>query len=239
MLATDIDSDGIAVLRLDNEQRRNALSIAMRDAISDTLDEWATDDRVRVVVLTGTGTAFCAGFDLKEFAQPDLARTIRDSSHRYHLAVWEFPKPMIAAVNGAAFGGGFDLALLCDIRIAVPEAVFAHPEIKFGAPPLFTPLQWIVGAGIARDLCLTGKRIDATEAHRLGLVNAIANADSLLDEAKATARVIAEAPQAALEATKRYLTSSAGVTFREAFEVEHDRVFDEFLLGAFGPGPVA
>jgi enoyl-CoA hydratase/carnithine racemase len=239
MLATDIDSDGIAVLRLDNEQRRNALSIAMRDAISDTLDEWATDDRVRVVVLTGTGTAFCAGFDLKEFAQPDLARTIRDSSHRYHLAVWEFPKPMIAAVNGAAFGGGFDLALLCDIRFATSEAQFAHPEIKFGAPPLFTPLQWIVGAGIARDLCLTGRRIDAAEAHRLGLVNAIANADSLLDEAKTTAGVIAEAPQAALEATKRYLTSSAGVTFREAFEVEHDRVFDEFLLGAFGPGPVA
>jgi enoyl-CoA hydratase/carnithine racemase len=237
MLATEIDPDGIAVLRLDNEQRRNALSIAMRDAISDTLDEWAADDRVRVVVLTGTGTAFCAGFDLMEFAQPDLARRIRDSSHRYHLAVWEFPKPMIAAVNGAAFGGGFDLALLCDIRIATPEAQFAHPEIKFGAPPLFTPLQWIVGAGIARDLCLTGRRIDAAEAHRLGLVSTVT--DDLLDEAKATARVIAEAPQPALEATKHYLISSAGVTFEEAFEVEHDRVFDEFLLGAFGPGPGA
>jgi enoyl-CoA hydratase/carnithine racemase len=170
MLVTEIEPDGIAVMRLDNEQRRNALSIAMRDAISDTLDQWATDDRVRVVVLTGTGTSFCAGFDLKEFARPDLARTIRDSSHRYHLAVWEFPKPIIAAVNGAAFGGGFDLCLLCDMRIAVPDALFAHPEIKFGAPPLFTPLQWIVGAGIARDLCLTGRRIDATEAHRLGLV---------------------------------------------------------------------
>ena len=146
---------------------------------------------------------------------------------------------MIAAINGAAFGGGFDLALLCDIRIATPDAQFAHPEIKFGAPPLFTPLQWIVGAGIARDLCLTGRRIDAAEAHRLGLVNRIADADSLLDDAKATARVIAEAPQAALEATKRYLITSAGVTFDEAFEVEHDRVFDEFLLGAFGPGPSA
>jgi enoyl-CoA hydratase/carnithine racemase len=239
MLATDIDPDGIAVLRLDNEQRRNALSIAMRDAISDTLDQWATDDRVRVVVLTGTGTTFCAGFDLKEFVQPDLARTIRDSSRRYHLAVWQFAKPVIAAVNGAAFGGGFDLALLCDMRIAVPAAVFAHPEIKFGAPPLFTPLQWIVGAGIARDLCLTGRRIDAAEAHRLGLVNAIADADRLVDDAIATARVMAEAPQAALEATKRYLVSSAGVRFDEAFEVEHDRVFDEFLLGAFGPGPAA
>ncbi len=157
MLATDIGSDGIAVMRLDNEQRRNALSIAMRDAISDTLDDWAADDRVRVVVLTGAGTSFSAGFDLTEFAQPDLARTIRDSSHRYHLAVWQFPKPMIAAVNGPALGGGFDLCLLCDVRIATPNAVFGHPEIRFGAPPLFTPLQWIVGAGIARDLCLTGE----------------------------------------------------------------------------------
>ncbi len=231
MLATEITPDGVAVLRLDNERRRNALSIAMRDAISDTLDAWAADDRVRVVVITGTAGTFCAGFDLTEFAQPDLARTIRDSSRRYHLAVWGFAKPMIAAVNGAALGGGFDLALLCDIRIATPDAVFAHPEIKFGAPPLFTPLQWIVGAGIARELCLTGRTIDAAEAHRIGLVNTIA--DDVLDEAMATARVIAEAPQAALEATKRYLASSAGVTFDEAFAVEHDRVFDEFLLGAF------
>jgi enoyl-CoA hydratase len=234
MLATKVDPDGIAVLRLDNEQRRNCLSIAMRDAISETLDQWASDERVRVVVLTGAGSTFCAGFDLTEFAKPDLARTIRDSSRRYHLAVWGFAKPMIAAVNGAALGGGFDLALLCDIRIGTPDAVFAHPEIKFGAPPLFTPLQWIVGAGIARDLCLTGRKIDAAEAHRIGLVNTIA--DNAFDEAITTARVIAEAPQAALEATKRYLTSSAGVTFDEAFAVEHDRVFDEFLLGAFGPG---
>ena len=237
MLATDIGSDGIAVMRLDNEQRRNALSIAMRDAISATLGDWAVDDRVRVVVLTGAGTTFSAGFDLTEFAQPDLARTIRDSSHRYHLAVWQFPKPMIAAVNGPALGGGFDLCLLCDVRIATPNAVFGHPEIKFGAPPLFTPLQWIVGTGIARDLCLTGRRIDAAEAYRLGLVNVIA--DSVLDEAMATARVMIEAPQPALEATKRYLITSAGVTFDEAFTVEHDWVFDEFLLGAFGPGPAS
>ena len=92
MLATDISPDGIAVLRRDNEQRRNALSIAIRDAISDTLDQWATDDGVRVVVITGTGTAFRAGFDLKEFAEPDLARTTA-TAHSHHLAVWEFPKP--------------------------------------------------------------------------------------------------------------------------------------------------
>ena len=237
MLVAEIHPDGIATLRLNQPERRNALSIAMRDAISDTLESWATDDRVRVIVLTAAGSTFCAGFDLKEFAKPELAKTIRDSSHRYHLAVWQFPKPVIAAVNGAAFGGGFDLCLLCDMRIATPNAVFAHPEIKFGAPPLFTPLQWIVGAGIARELCLTGRRVDAAEAHRIGLVNAVVEAERLEEEAMATARVMAEAPQPALEATKRYLVSNAGVTFDEAFEIEHDRVFDQFLLGDFGLGP--
>jgi enoyl-CoA hydratase/carnithine racemase len=231
MLATDIRPDGIATLRLEQPERRNALSIAMRDAISDTLEAWTTDDRVRVVVLTAAGSSFCAGFDLKEFAKPELAQTIRDSSRRYHLAVWQFPKPVIAAVNGAALGGGFDLCLLCDMRIASPDAVFAHPEIKFGAPPLFTPLQWIVGAGIARELCLTGRQVDAAEAHRIGLVNTVTGADRLAEDALATARVMAEAPQPALEATKRYLVSNAGVTFGEAFEIEHDRVFDRFLLG--------
>ena len=98
-------------------------------------------------------------------------------------------------------------------------------------------MQWIVGAGIARELCLTGRRVDATEAHRIGLVNAIVDAEHLEDEAMSTARVMGEAPQPALEATKRYLVSNAGVTFDEAFEVEHDRVFDQFLLGGFGLGP--
>ena len=83
MLTAEIHSDGIATLRLEQPDRRNALSIAMRDAISDTLEEWTTDDRVRVVVLTAAGISFCAGFDLTEFAKPELARTIRDSSHRY------------------------------------------------------------------------------------------------------------------------------------------------------------
>ncbi|MDX1884530.1 enoyl-CoA hydratase/isomerase family protein [Mycolicibacterium sp. 120270] len=231
MLRADIHPDGVAVMRLDQPERRNALSIALRDAISETLEAWAGDDRVRAVTLTAAGSTFCAGFDLKEFAEPDLANTIRDSSHRYHLAVWRFPKPVIAAIDGPALGGGFDLALLCDVRIATTNAVFGHPEIKFGAPPLFTPLQWIVGAGIARELCLTGRRVDAAEAHRIGLVNTVVDAERVEEEAMATARVMLEAPQPALEATKRYLVSSAGVTFDEAFTVEHDRVFDQFLLG--------
>jgi enoyl-CoA hydratase len=234
-IATHVADDGVATLTLSRPERRNALSIKLRDEITEQLDGWATDPAVRAVVVTGEGSTFCAGFDLDEFAQADLAPRIKDSSHRYHLAVWHFPKPLVAAVNGAAVAGGMDLCVLCDFRIASANAVFGHPEIKFGAPPLFTPLQWIVGVGIARDLCLTGRRIDASEAIRIGLVNSISDPARVLDDALAMARTIIEAPQAALECTKRYLVSSPSATFEEAFAVEHDAVFDEFLQGPVGP----
>ena len=234
-IATQVADDGIATLTLARPERRNALSIELRNEITEQLDSWATDQAVRAVVLTGEGSTFCAGFDLDEFAQAALAPSIKDSSHRYHLAVWHFPKPLVAAVNGPAVAGGMDLCVLCDFRIASATAIFGHPEIKFGAPPLFTPLQWIVGVGVARDLCLTGRRIDASEAMRIGLVNSISEPASVLDDALAMARTIIEAPQAALECTKRYLISSPSATFEEAFAVEHDAVFDEFLQGPVGP----
>ena len=234
-IATEVADDGIATLTLSRPERRNALSIKLRNEITEQLDRWAKDPVVRAVVVTGAGSTFCAGFDLEEFAQADLASSIKDSSHRYHLAVWQFPKPLVAAINGPAVAGGMDLCVLCDFRIASANATFGHPEIKFGAPPLFTPLQWIVGMGVARDLCLTGRRIDADEALRIGLVNRITEPNRVLDDATAMARTIIEAPQAALECTKRYLISSPSATFEEAFAVEHDAVFDEFLRGPVGP----
>jgi enoyl-CoA hydratase/carnithine racemase len=142
---------------------------------------------------------------------------------------------VIAAVNGPAMGGGFDLALLCDMRIASTEAAFGHPEIKFGAPPLFTPLRWIVGDGVARDLCLTGRPIDAAEALRIGLVSRVVVPAALDDEALVAARQIAEAPQKALETTKRYLNGNQGFGFEESFRIEHDDVFDVLLTGS-SPG---
>jgi enoyl-CoA hydratase len=226
---TRVEEDGIALLTLSRSDKRNALTIRMRGEIMTTLTAWADDPGVRVVVLTGSGPAFCAGFDLSEFGQAELSRRIRHNSSAYHRAVWSFPKPLVAAVNGAAFGGGFDLAVLCDMRVASSQAAFAHPEIKFGGPPLFTPLRWIVGDGVARDLCLTGRRIDAEEAHRIGLVSRVTEPGSVVDEALAAARQIAEAPQATLEITKRYLSGNQGLGFEESFRVEHDDVFDNLL----------
>jgi enoyl-CoA hydratase/carnithine racemase len=233
-LRTEVSDDGVATLTLDRPNKRNALSIALRDAISEVLQAWQDDGSVRVVVLTGAPPAFSAGFDLGEFSEPALARTIRHSSTRYHRAVWSFPKPTVAAVNGHALGGGFDLATLCDLRIASTEASFGHPEIKFGAPPLFTPLRWLVGDGVARDLCLTGRRIDADEAARIGLVSRVVAPERLLDEARTVARQIAEAPQRTLQATKRYLTGNQSFGFEDSFRIEHDDVFDNFLSGGIG-----
>jgi enoyl-CoA hydratase len=235
-IRTSID-EGIAVLTLARPDKRNALSIALRSELMGALAGWREDKDVRVVVVAAEGAAFSAGFDLAEFGQPELARTIRHNSTAYHRAIWGFPKPVIAAVNGPAMGGGFDLALLCDMRIASSAATFGHPEIKFGAPPLFTPLRWIVGDGLARDLCLTGRPIDAEEALRIGLVSRVVEPTALQDEALAVARQVAEAPQPALEATKRYLNGNQGFGFEESFRIEHDDVFDRLLTGsapAFG-----
>ena len=136
---TEIREDGIALITLNRPEKRNALSTQVREELTATLEKWRDDGTVRVVVLTGAPPAFCAGFDLEEFGQPALARRIRYSSTRYHHAVWSFSKPLVAAVNGSAFGGG-----------------------------------------LARDLCLTGRRIGAEEAERIGLVSRVVEPDRLL-----------------------------------------------------------
>src|ERR1700680_3797451 len=118
------DPDGVAVLTLDRPEKRNALSIALRDEMSAALDVLAADEATRVVVITGVAEVFSAGFDLDEFAAPELASQLWASSDRWHRTVLTFPLPTVAAVNGAALGGGFDLAVMCDVRIASDAAQF-------------------------------------------------------------------------------------------------------------------
>lgn len=196
--------DKVAIVTLNRAEKRNALSIALRDEIDACLQELEADDTVSAAVITGAGPVFCAGFDTTEFS-PDRIQAVEESSARYHRRLAGSPKPLVAAVNGPAMGGGLDLAVLCDIRIAAEGAAFAHPEIKFGAPVLFGPLREIIGGGLARELCLTGRRIEAQEALRIGLVNRVAPRDQLIDEAVTVAASIAEAPLAAIKATKRMI----------------------------------
>src|SRR5688572_11430430 len=148
-------ADRVALLTLRHPERRNALSIALRDAVSDALDAMADDDAVSVVVVTGEGPVFCAGFDLKEFetaaADPAFDRSLWASSDRYHTTLLQFPLPLIAAVNGPAIAGGFDLAVFCDLRIASTTALFSHPEFAWG-DVVYSPLHELVGGAIAREL---------------------------------------------------------------------------------------
>ncbi|HXE96045.1 MAG TPA: enoyl-CoA hydratase/isomerase family protein [Dongiaceae bacterium] len=223
-------ADGIGIITLNRPEKRNALSIRMRREISACLTVWCDCGHVAAVVITGTGPVFSAGFDLDEFRQTERHEELFDSSSRYHRDLWHFPKPVVVAINGPAIGGGFDLTTLCDIRFCSETASFGHPEIKFGAPPLFTPLRWIIGDGLARDLCLTGRRIDAGEAQRIGLVSRITAADDLLESAVQTARSICEAPAATLRFAKEFFTGNAGRGFEESFEIEHDEAFRRIIF---------
>lgn len=209
----NVDREGkIATVALNRPEKRNALSIALRNEIEAALGAIEDDDGVSCVVLVSEGPVFCAGFDTKEFLDrsPEHLNAFNDSSERFHRRLAEFSKPLIAGIQGPAMGGGFDLAVLCDIRLATSAARFAHPEIKFGAPALFGPLREIVGGGIARELVLTGRTIDAAEAQRLGLLTEIVEPGQLRSACLRVAGTVAEAPLPALRAIKQQIVRSYG-----------------------------
>jgi enoyl-CoA hydratase len=163
-----------------------------------------------VVVVTGAGVVFSAGFDLDEFTKPELADELWASSDRWHRTVLTFPLPTIAAVNGGAYGGGFDLAVMCDLRIAAASARFGHPEHSF-AQTVYGPLHDLVGGAVARDLCLTGRRIDADEALRLGVVGRIVPDADLRAEALKVAGEVAAAPRDVLLLMKEKILRRSGL----------------------------
>jgi len=213
LVLIDGPADGVATLTLNRPDKKNALSTALRDEFSDALAQLGNDDRVKAVVVTGAGDAFSSGFDLKEFqrvSEPGFGDKLWASSDRYHRACLEFQLPMIAAVNGVALAGGFDLAVMCDIRIASQTARFGHPEITFG-DVVYGPLCDLVGAAVARDLCFTGRIIDANEALSLRRVSRVFPAGELLAEAAATAALVARAPRDVLLRTKAKAARRANV----------------------------
>ena len=203
--------DGVATITLNRPDKKNALSIALRDEISDALAALAADASTKCLIVTGSGDAFCAGFDLKEFErvrEPGFGEKLWASSDRYHRACLEFPLPMIAAVNGPALACGFDLAVMCDLRVASSSARFGHPEITFG-DVVYGPLHDLVGGAVARDLCFTGRIIDAPEALALRLVSRVLPPGDLLREARQFADQIARAPRDVLLRTKAKATRRA------------------------------
>jgi len=203
LLVDGPDPRGVATLTLDRPAVKNALSIQLRDEIADALDELATDDALKVVVITGAGDAFCSGFDLKEFAvaDPDFQARLWASSDRYHRTLLQFPLPTLAAVDGAALAGGFDLAVMCDLRVASDRAHFAHPEVTFGEI-VYAPLHDLVGGAVARELCFTGRDVAADEAKQLGLVSSVVAPAGLAAEVDRLTDLMVRAPRSVLVSTK-------------------------------------
>jgi len=217
VLAVDDLGNGVWLLRLNRPEVRNALSVELRDRVSEAVDVLAARPDVGALVLTGTGSVFCAGFDLAEFGaaaeDPPAHARLWASSDRFHHTLLRCAVPLVCALNGPALAGGFDLATLCDLRIAQPGVWFARPEIA-SAEPLFATLRELVGGSLARDLCFTERRIGADEALRVGLVNRLAGAGEAVDTALGLAREIAARPRDAVRATKRKIVTVAGLAAR-------------------------
>jgi enoyl-CoA hydratase/carnithine racemase len=204
--------DGVAVLTLNRPEKKNALSIALREEAVALLGRLAGDDAVKALVITGSGGCFSAGFDLREFAVTEPGHTERlwQSSDLFHHAVHRFPVPVIAAVDGIAYAGGFDLAALCDLRIATHRAAFAHPETALG-PVVYGPLHDLVGGAIARELVLTGRQIDAREALRLHIVSELTEPGELTDRALGLAQQVSRAPREVLVRNKAKFTARSAI----------------------------
>jgi methylglutaconyl-CoA hydratase len=209
-----VDSD-FAIVTLNRADKRNAISYELIDDLIHALDE-VKNSTARSLILTGAGKAFCSGMDLdnlKALIGRTPEQNIEDSRTMVSLfrSLYEFPKPTIAAVNGAAIAGGTGLALLCDFTLAVPDARFGYTEVRIGFVPAIvsTFLLRQVGEKIARDLLLTGRIFDAAEALKMGLINEIVPPEKLLNRARELARQLAENSPLSLLNTKRLLTDHA------------------------------
>lgn len=194
-----------AVLTLNRPERRNALSVALRDEVSDALDELADDESIKAVVVTGAGPVFSSGFDLREFdqaaADEEFMRALWASSDRFHRTLLCFPLALVAAVNGPAIAGGFDLAVMCDLRLASTTARFAHPERSFG-DVVYGPLHDVVGGAVARELAIGGRELSAEEALAVHLVGEVVEPHELMDASARTVERVCQAPRDVVIRTK-------------------------------------
>ena len=197
---------GICILNFNRPDKKNALSMDMRSEIIDALENLKENKRVRSVIFYGGKDFFSAGFDRDEVqkvvqGEGDYEAFV-ESNHLFHQTLFEFPKLLIAAINGFALAGAFDLAVICHLRIVSKDALFGHPEIRFGACPLFFPYMGLVGRGKALEICLnTGSKetfLKAEEALRLNLINKVVNSEQVLEESIKIAKEINKSPEFAV-----------------------------------------
>jgi enoyl-CoA hydratase len=199
------DRDAVRVLTIDRPAVRNALNAALIEELDRALAEAADDDAVRVLVLTAAGDkAFCAGMDLKEFHRDGYPAPCRSESF-YQFKAGRYPKPVVAAVNGSAVGGGLELVIACDLAVCAAHALLGLPEITHGLLPAGGGLDLVrrIPRAAAAELTLTGALIDARRAYELGLVNRVVEGERVLAEAISLAgRIATHRPAAVLEARR-------------------------------------
>jgi enoyl-CoA hydratase len=226
--------DGIGVVTLNRPKSLNALCDELIAELGTVFDEIGEDRDVAAVIITGSAKAFAAGADIKEISQiasPAVAQGFVSRIHAVFNRIEGCAKPVIAAISGFALGGGCELALACDLRIAAENAVFGLPEIKLGVIPGgggTQRLPRLVGVGRAKELLYTGDSIDAQEAYRIGLVNKVVPPESLMDEARTMAAKLAKRPPVALKMTK--LAVNEGINMDLYSAIGHESRCFEILF---------
>lgn len=237
--------DAIRIITLDRPDKANALHPDLISRLGDALDETDGDADVHVVLLTGAGSSFCGGLDLERLVRSDTDDTIEYMRSAFALfrQVYELRQPVVAAVNGPAIAGGFDLAAFCDIRLCSSTARFAQTEILLGLTQIIYPVYEVIGLGRAREMALTGDAVSAEEAYRIGLVSGVFPPDELWPAALQMARKLASRPPEALFETKRLSRALmepdmdvAGARTFEAMEArlrsdEHRKAVEAYVAG--------
>ena len=217
--------DGVTTLTLNRPQQKNALNTGMRDALRDAIQAIRADRDVRAVVLRGAGTDFCSGGDIRSMnvTQAEAGRNRLDDLHGWIAMLADLDRPVVAAVDGVAYGAGFSLALLADFIVASPRARFCMPFMKVGLVPdcgAFYTLPRVVGMARARDLVFSAREVGAEEARQIGAVLEIVEQDQLHARAEQLARGLASEPPVAFAMSKRAMNQSLGSDLRAMLEME-------------------
>ena len=225
-LRVERDDEGIALLTLDRPDARNALDDQLAEALQTALDDAADDPATRALIVTGAGEAFCAGGDLARFERKWTPSGFRRHSHRLTslvAGIERLEKPVIAAINGVVTGAGTQLALACDVRLAVPAARLLFREGRLGIVPSHggvARLVKLVGLGRARDVLLGGEELGAADAARLGLVTEVVKNGDVVSAARTRARLALQRSPEAYAAVKRLLALAADASLEAGLTAE-------------------
>jgi len=223
LVETSLDEHGVALLRLERPEARNALSPEMMEEIASTLERLDPDPEVRCVVIAGSDKVFAAGADIRAMSERSFEEALRHPAASFWRRLAAIRTPLIAAVSGYALGGGCELALACDMIVASDTAQFGQPEITLGIIPGgggTQRLARVVGKQRAMEYVMTGRRFDATTAAELGLVNRVVKKGRWLEEAIELARTIAERPPIAARLGKQAVLAAEETSLGAGVEME-------------------